>query len=124
MSRHRRLVARAGGVFPMTKKSQSKTKVRGGRAIEPTRHVAPITQVPNGSLEPWSRIPARWALPLIELLWSVALSAVGALVAGTAAIVVGVRTDNATLAAFGGGLVTLPLRALFKTLRSWARRKR
>lgn len=62
--------------------------------------------------------------PFIELLWSVALSAVGALVAGTAAIVVGVRTDNATLAAFGGGLVTLPLRALFKTLRSWARRKR
>jgi hypothetical protein len=87
----------------MTKKSQSKTKVRGGRAIEPTRHVAPTTQVPYGSLEPWSRIPARWALPLIELLWSVALSAVGALVAGTAAIVVGVRTDNATLAAFGGG---------------------
>jgi hypothetical protein len=95
-----------------------------GPELTPGAPLAPTTQVPNGSLEPWSRIPARWALPLIELLWSVALSAVGALVAGTAAIVVGVRTDNATLAAFGGGLVTLPLRALFKTLRSWARRKR
>lgn len=65
------------------------------------------------------QVPASWAAPLIALMWTAALSAVGCVLGGVALVVVALRTSNPVPAVFGGALVGQPLKWLIRALREW-----